>query len=517
MAATSGAFSSYDGWYNINMVAGEVINPQRNISKSLFIGLGACIVIYLLVNLAYLYVLPVGQMANSSLVAADACKSVWGVVSRSGGRADHHFRLSAPPRTTSSPMPGSSLPWGRTATSFAGPARSIRDTARRAMPMIVMGVWSMLFMLSGSFDILADMFVFMSWVFYGLTLSVSLSSCAAKMPDLPRPIPHGGYPWRPAFIIFTLFYLGTTIYNDITAYSSGKAPIINSVFGLLLTATGIPFIGIFSAKSGKHEKDSSLASCFWLAALLLSPGQSDHQRRPPDARHSRQTTAADSFFLLRPDRVFDGEQMHEGWQVLVHGRLIEAAGPQARSKRRRRTVILDLKGATLLPGLIEGHSHLFLHPYNEVSWNDQVLKESGPNAPRGQLVHARATLLAGFTTTRDLGTEGAMYDDVGLKQAIDKGVIPGPHILCATRAIVATGSYGPKELSYDVESPHGAAEADGVEGLRRKSRHADRQGSRPHQGLCRLPLGRLNGDRAEPTFTVEELKKGSRGRCQQRP
>jgi len=222
------------------------------------------------------------------------------------------------------------------------------------------------------------------------------------------------------------------------------------------------------------------------------------------ARHPAKP-AADSFYLLRPDRVFDGEQMHEGWQVLVHGRLIEAAGAAGAIKTPPGAIILDLKGATLLPGLIEGHSHLFLHPYNEVSWNDQVLKESRAERTARAVVHARATLLAGFTTTRDLGTEGAMYDDVGLKQAIEKGVIPGPHILCATRAIVATGSYGPKELNNDVESPHGAAEADGVEGITKEARVQIGKGADLIKVYADYRWG-AHGE-SEPTFTIEELKK----------
>lgn len=257
------------------------------------------------------------------------------------------------------------------------------------------------------------------------------------------------------------------------------------------------------------RKIAYLASCCWLAALFATTGRATAQQGDPHAgtgTHTAGLTAApDSFFLLRPDRVFDGEQMHEGWQVLVHSRLIEAAGPAGSIKTPPGTVIMDLKGATLLPGLIEGHSHLFLHPYNEVSWNDQVLKESRAERVARATVHARATLLAGFTTTRDLGTEGAGYDDVGLKQAIDKGVIPGPRILCATRAIVATGSYGPKELSYDVESPHGAAEADGLEGLTKEVRTQIGKGADLIKVYADYRWGLNN--RAEPTFTVEELKK----------
>jgi imidazolonepropionase-like amidohydrolase len=223
------------------------------------------------------------------------------------------------------------------------------------------------------------------------------------------------------------------------------------------------------------------------------------------ARRNARSPAADSFYLLRPDRVFDGEQMHDGWQVLVHGHLIEAVGEPGPIKMPPGTVIIDLKGATLLPGLIEGHSHLFLHPYNEVSWNDQVLKESRAERTARAVVHARATLLAGFTTTRDLGTEGAMYDDVGLKEAIEKGVIPGPHILCATRAIVATGSYGPKELNDDVESPHGAAEADGIEGITREARVQIGKGADLIKVYADYRWG-PHGE-SEPTFTIEELKK----------
>jgi len=246
---------------------------------------------------------------------------------------------------------------------------------------------------------------------------------------------------------------------------------------------------------------------FSLIALLSSiPGHT--QQSDPHSgtvRHTAKPAAADSFYLLRPDKVFDGEQMHDGWQVLVHGRLIEAAGAPGSIKSPPGTVIIDLKGATLLPGLIEGHSHLFLHPYNEVSWDDQVLKESRAERTARAVVHARATLLAGFTTTRDLGTEGAMYDDVGLKQAIEKGVIPGPHILCATRAIVATGSYGPKELNDDVESPHGAAEADGVEGITKEARIQIGKGADLIKVYADYRWG-PHGE-SEPTFTIEELKK----------
>src|SRR5450432_1239323 len=162
--------------------------------------------------------------------------------------------------------------------------------------------------------------------------------------------------------------------------------------------------------------------------------------------------AADKYLLLKPDRVFDGESFHEGWVVLVKNNIIEQAGAMS-FKLPAGSQVIELKGMTLLPGLIEGHSHLFLHPYNEASWNDQVLKESRAERTARAVNHAKATLMAGFTTVRDLGTEGAMYDDVGLKKAIEKGVVPGPRMICATRAIVAKGTYGPRSASPDVELP----------------------------------------------------------------
>ena len=163
----------------------------------------------------------------------------------------------------------------------------------------------------------------------------------------------------------------------------------------------------------------------------------------------------DTYILLKPDRVFDGENMHTGWVVLIKNDSIAAAGPM-QFKLPAGTQIIELKNTTLLPGLIEGHAHLFLHPYNEVAWDDQVLKESRAERTARAVNHAKATLMAGFTTIRDLGTEGAMYDDAGLKTAIEKGIIPGPRMIIATRAIVAKGTYGPNPENADADVIKGA-------------------------------------------------------------
>lgn len=216
--------------------------------------------------------------------------------------------------------------------------------------------------------------------------------------------------------------------------------------------------------------------------------------------------AQDKTYLLKPDRVFDGKQMHEGWAVLVMGNRIKAAGESQNVTAPASAVVINLKGTTLMPGMIEGHSHMFLHPYNEVSWDDQVLTESRAERMARAVVHVRETLMAGFTSARDLGTEGSGYDDVGLKTAIEKGIIPGPRLLVATRAIVATGSYGPKSTVTEAIIPKGAEEADGTEGLIHAVRSQIGHGADVVKiyadyrwGLDKTP---------EPTFTLDELKAG---------
>jgi imidazolonepropionase-like amidohydrolase len=206
--------------------------------------------------------------------------------------------------------------------------------------------------------------------------------------------------------------------------------------------------------------------------------------------------------LYRPDRVFDGEVMHEGWAVRVRGDKIDAVGPVATLPIDGATVI-DLPGQTLLPGLIEGHSHLLLHPYNETPWDDQVLREARSLRVARATVHARQTLLAGFTTARDLGTEGADYDDVGLKQAIEQGIVPGPRLLVATRALIATGSYAPKGFSPDLSIPQGAEEADGHDALIRAVRTQIGKGADLIKVYADYRWGLMA--EARPTYTLDEL------------
>jgi imidazolonepropionase-like amidohydrolase len=217
-----------------------------------------------------------------------------------------------------------------------------------------------------------------------------------------------------------------------------------------------------------------------------------------------QNDSSTIYTLLKPDRVFDGKDIHTNWWVLVKGKKIEAVGEPSTIKIPASAKIIELKGTTLMPGMIEGHSHLFLHPYNETSWNDQVLTESRAERTARAVEHAKATLMAGFTTVRDLGTEGAGYDDVGLKSAINKGIIPGPRMLVATRAIVATGSYGPKSNVTEAVLPIGAEQADGSEGLTRVIRSQIGYGADVIKLYADYRWG-VN-ETAAPTFTLDELK-----------
>jgi imidazolonepropionase-like amidohydrolase len=204
--------------------------------------------------------------------------------------------------------------------------------------------------------------------------------------------------------------------------------------------------------------------------------------------------------LLRPAAVFDGQEMHSGWAVLVAGDKIAAAGPNLTAPADART--LELPNETLLPGFIEGHSHMFLHPYNETSWNDQVTNESFALRTARATVHARKTLEAGFTTARDLGTEGASFGDVGLKQAIESGIIPGPRLIVVTRAIVATKSYGPKYAS-ELDVPQGAQECSGVDECIRVTREQIGKGAEWVKVYADYRWG--NGEPSRPTFSQEEL------------
>src|SRR5579862_71195 len=218
-----------------------------------------------------------------------------------------------------------------------------------------------------------------------------------------------------------------------------------------------------SAQSAQTTQAGQTGQAAQTAQTGATQGQRGQGRRGGGG--GGQAGAPVKSYVLRPARVFDGDAMHDGWVVVVRGQRIEAAGAAASITAPSDAETIDLAGDTLLPGLIEAHSHVLLHPYNETTWNDQVEHEPLALRVARATVSLKNTLDAGFTTIRDLGTEGAGYSDVGLKQAVNQGIIPGPRMLVVTRAIVATGTYGPKGFPAEWDVPQGGEETDGVEGI----------------------------------------------------
>ena len=237
---------------------------------------------------------------------------------------------------------------------------------------------------------------------------------------------------------------------------------------------------------------------FFAVVVITSAMLSVHAMRQPAAPADGPVT------VLRPSRVFDGESLHADWAVHVQRQRIVAAGPSATLSVPVGARVIDLPGTTLLPGLIDAHSHVLLHPYDETTWNDQVLKEAESLRVVRATNHLRATLHMGFTTLRDLGTEGAGYADLGLKQSIDRHLLLAPRLLIASRAIVATGSYGPTGFSPEWEVPQGAEQADGIDGVVRAVRSQIGKGADWIKVYADYRWG-PSGE-ARPSFSTDELR-----------
>jgi imidazolonepropionase-like amidohydrolase len=225
----------------------------------------------------------------------------------------------------------------------------------------------------------------------------------------------------------------------------------------------------------------------------------------PASAQDRDTAANEATLLLVPQAVWDGvsDEAKPGWVVLVRGSRIQAVGPASQISQQGEAERVDLPGTTLIPGLIEGHSHLFLHPYNEAAWDDQVLREPLGERMARAVENARVTLRAGVTTERELGTEGALNFDVQLKRVIAQGIVPGPRLLTVTRAIVATGSYGPRRTDYSFDPGQGAEEASGAEEIARVVRRQIGHGADWIKVYADYRWG--PGGEARPTFTQNEL------------
>ncbi|MCU0425551.1 MAG: amino acid permease [Candidatus Kapabacteria bacterium] len=248
--ATAGAFWTYDGWNNITYIAGEVKEPSRTIPRGLFLGMLIVIGIYVSINLAYLYIFPVATMATSKLVAADVATAIFG---NSGGAIIAACVILSTFGTTNGTILASARVYFAMAREkmFFGPIGSVHPRFHTpANALFLQAFWSCVLVLSGTFDMLTDMLIFVTWIFYALG-AYGVFVLRKKMPDAPRPYKVWGYPYVPAiFVLFAAVYVVITLYNDVSAYMNGSSPIINSVFGLFLVATGLPFYFYFQRKKG---------------------------------------------------------------------------------------------------------------------------------------------------------------------------------------------------------------------------------------------------------------------------
>jgi APA family basic amino acid/polyamine antiporter len=251
--AMSGAFWSYDGWNNITYIAGEVKDAQRNIPQALFFGTIIIITVYLLINAAFLYVLPISEMAGSKLVAADVAEVALGAVGAAFVSA--LVMLSTFGTANGTIMVSARVYWamsrdklfprkiGRTHKKFHTPANAL----------LLQAVWTSVLIISGTFDILTDMLIFVSWIFYAAG-AAGVFVLRKKMPDAHRPYKVWGYPFVPAiFVLFAAIYVIFTLVADIQAYAAGESEIIKSVFGLALLLPGVPLYFIFKKRYGGQE------------------------------------------------------------------------------------------------------------------------------------------------------------------------------------------------------------------------------------------------------------------------
>ncbi len=253
VAAMSGAFWAYDGWNNITYIAGEVREPQRTIPRALMLGTLIIISVYVLTNLAYLYLLPIDVMAGSQLVASDAARVIL-------GNRGAEFVAIAVMISTFGTSNGTILASARVYFAMARERMffpsigAIHPTFRTpGNALILQAAWTSILVLTGTFDTLTDMLIFVSWIFYALG-AFGIFILRRTMPDTPRPYRVWGYPVVPAlFVVFACIYVAFTLYGDITAYAEGRAEIINSVFGLILVGMGIPFYIYFRSQNKKNS------------------------------------------------------------------------------------------------------------------------------------------------------------------------------------------------------------------------------------------------------------------------
>ncbi|MFM1857386.1 MAG: hypothetical protein RLZ05_446 [Bacteroidota bacterium] len=248
-AALTGAFFALDGWINIVSIAGEVNSPSKTIPRALFMGVLICLALYLLMNQAYLYILPVEKMALTHVVAAEALGVARGPIA--AGLVSLLIVFCTIGALNGNIMACSRITYAmgkeKVFPSFLG--KRDASTGSPTAALWLHGGWISLLILSGSFDMLADMYVFVTWMAYGLA-ALAVFRLRKTNPNLDRPYRVWAHPFTTGiFILFSFAYLLATLYNDVYLFSTGQKPVINSVVGLLFVLTGLPLYAYFNWKN----------------------------------------------------------------------------------------------------------------------------------------------------------------------------------------------------------------------------------------------------------------------------
>lgn len=239
VAALSGAFAAFDGWNNLGFVAGELKNPEKSIPKALWLGVLICFALYVSTHLAFFFSLGTDKAAASSLIATDAVEPVL-------GKYGAAFIAIMVMISTFGAVNGNILACARLTFSmgenkdffhWAGKVHPKHNTPSNALWLHAL--ISIAYIFTGSFDMLADLFVFVTWIFYGFG-AWGLIILRKKYPHSPRPYSIKFYPFLPLiFVFFSILYAVITIYNDIIAYQNGTSPVIKSILGLSILLYGL--------------------------------------------------------------------------------------------------------------------------------------------------------------------------------------------------------------------------------------------------------------------------------------
>ncbi len=256
--AITKAFWAYDGWGNVSYIGGEVHEPQKTLPKAIILGTLIFTGLYLLLNLAYLYILPIGDIAT--VPDARVASAMVGKVLGGGGAAiiAALIMLSTFDTTNSGVLTNARVYYAMAKDKlFAPSAGTVHERFQTpSIALWIQGIWSLVLLFTGSFDLLLDMYIFVNWALYVL-MALGVFVLRYREPNRERSFKVPGYPYIPGFfVLFATTYVVVTLVKDINAYNDGSQPIISSLAGVLLVLSGLPFYFFWKNKRALAAKDS---------------------------------------------------------------------------------------------------------------------------------------------------------------------------------------------------------------------------------------------------------------------